>query len=154
MAKSEPTTMFVRRSLPGYRTREQNVLIGVRRQRWRHRHHRSTTPMRLQHRHITSISREVEADPRKFQHHFHHQKKRDLPQKIPQPKYWISFNHHRSFNRKIQHDLKNCYYFVIWGGVTEAANLTSMLQPRNLTIGGTLRETWCSTSLDLYSASE
>ena len=31
---------------------------------------------------------------------------------------------------------------------------TSMLQPRNLTIGGTLREISCPTSLDLYCASE
>ena len=37
---------------------------------------------------------------------------------------------------------------------TEVVHFTSMLQPRNLKIGKTLREIWCSTRLDLYCASE
>ena len=36
----------------------------------------------------------------------------------------------------------------------EAVRLSSMLQPGKPTIGRTLREIGCSTSLDLYCASE
>ena len=57
---------------------------------------------------------------------------------------WIFIQLLASFNLKTQKKKKK----------DEAVDFTSMLQPCNLTMGRTLLEIWCSTSLDLYCASE
>ena len=57
---------------------------------------------------------------------------------------WIFIQLLASFDLKTQKKKKK----------DEAVDFTSMLQPCNLTMGRTLLEIWCSTSLDLYCASE